>query len=68
MANLLVQEYIAFGCLTEALLQASDAAKAVALSRPDQKQQWEKVAETLAVTREMCFRLAGDGAVGKANT
>lgn len=53
----LLPEYEAFQALTEALAKARDAAKRVGECRSDQKYQWDKVADTLNVTREICFKL-----------
>ena len=63
--NILLKEYESFKRLTEALEAAASAARDVGTCRPDQQRQWEKVAETLRVTRQACFHLAGEGTVGK---
>ena len=65
MSNILVAEYDAFKRLTDALEQAASAARDVSRCRPDQSHKWDKVAETLTVTRTACFHLAGEGTVGK---
>lgn len=67
MANALLREYDAFKRATDALEIAASALREVGDVRPDQRRAWYKVAETLRVTREAVFRLAGAGTVGKHN-
>jgi hypothetical protein len=63
MAN--ITEHDAFARITNGLGIAIDGCKLVSEFRTDQRDLWLQLAQTLAVTQEAAFRLAGDGAVGK---
>lgn len=51
-------EHQAFARLQDALAAASSAALVVAAHRPDQSQQWEKVAEAIQVCSMTVYKLA----------
>lgn len=59
-----LKEYEAFQMLTDGAERAISGAKLMSALRPDQRYAWEKMAEAWGVTREACFRLAGES-VGK---
>lgn len=55
-----IAEHDAFHRLTEGAQMAIDGALLMSRLRPDQRNQWEKVAEAWTVTKEACYRLAGE--------
>lgn len=57
-----LKEYEAFQRLTDGAQQAIDGARLMAACRPDQAYAWEKIAEAWGVTKEACYRLAGERA------
>lgn len=61
MSDLLSGEYDAFKRLTDGIAEVVAGARQVAALRPDQAQQWLKMAEAWEVAREATFRLAGTG-------
>lgn len=54
-------EYEAFNLLTDSLARAVDGAKRVAESRPDQRDAWLQVAQSLDITKQIAYRLAAEG-------
>lgn len=58
---ILSNEYDSFQALAESLGHAADAAKAMGRHRPDQRREWDKMAEVLGVCRQSVYKLAEEG-------
>lgn len=60
-------EYEAFQDLIDALERAASAALRVGAFRPDQRNEWERLAASLSISKEVAYRAAGSGALTKGS-
>ncbi len=56
-------EHEAFERVTSGLAMAVDGLKMVSNHRPDERDLWLQMAQTIGITRESIYRLAGEGTV-----
>jgi len=58
---ILSNEYDSFQLIAESLGRAADGARAMARHRPDQSNEWNKLAEVFGVVRNSVYKLAEEG-------
>ena len=60
-----ITEHDAFADATTYLGMAMESVKQIANHRPDQRDLWLQLAQTIGITKESLYRLAGDGTLKK---